>query len=188
MTIKQFFKSKAFKCIITLLIIALISGGLLSILNDLWYVSDTEKINRAIKSVCGDDVSLSKELVVDGLEYTSGTIDGAYLLSDGSHIVLVTGKDGYHAGTVSLYVRIKKSGEEYTLTDAVIASYASSQTLMNKFTDKVLENFVNSESNTYVESGASYSSKAINNAIKTAKEFAKNDIENCKYKEGEGND
>lgn len=54
MTVKQFLKSQAFKCIIVLLCIALVAGGLLSILNDLLSVSAEERTMRAIESVYGE--------------------------------------------------------------------------------------------------------------------------------------
>ena len=43
MTVKEFFKSKTFRCIVVLLCIALVSGGLLAIMNDLMHVSDAER-------------------------------------------------------------------------------------------------------------------------------------------------
>ena len=65
MTVKQFFKSQAFKCIIVLLVIALISGGLLAILNDVLYVSEEERTMRAIEKVYG------KEMKYEELEFSA---------------------------------------------------------------------------------------------------------------------
>ena len=51
MTVKQFVRSEAFKCIVVLLAIALVAGGLLAILNDVLAVSAEERTMRAIESV-----------------------------------------------------------------------------------------------------------------------------------------
>ena len=56
MTVKQFIKSKSFKCILVLLCIALVSGALLAILNDVLAVSDEERVMRTIKKIYGKEI------------------------------------------------------------------------------------------------------------------------------------
>ena len=51
MTVKQFFKSTTFKCIITLLCILLISGIFLTVMNGLLEVAEGEKLQRAIGKI-----------------------------------------------------------------------------------------------------------------------------------------
>ncbi len=172
MTTKQFFQSKAFRCIAVLLCIALISGGLLAILNDVWKVSDEEIINRAIKELCGDEVKLSETIIVDET-YTApnGKIDAAYKLSNNSYLIQSTGNNGFHSGTVSVYVLANSEG---VIQKVSIAEYASSQTLMSKFTDAVLAKFKGlSESYTggTIASGATYSSKAVQNGVNNAIDY-----------------
>ena len=92
MTVKQFLKSQAFKCIIVLLCIALVAGGLLSILNDLLSVSAEERTMRAIESVYGEQLNY-ETLTFDESELANeyGSIDQAYLLENGCYMLRSTG-------------------------------------------------------------------------------------------------
>ncbi len=183
MTVKQFLKSKTFRCILVLLCIALVSGGLLSILNDVLFVSDEEKTMRAIKAVYGQAMEftdLSEELGEAAFN-NYGTVDSLYLLADGNYLMKTTGKDGYKKGTVSLYIVAEFSqGEFIGLKKVVLESYEK-QTLMSQFSSKFYEvysendNFVveggyftissNTEDIQNLSSGATYSSNALNNAV-----------------------
>lgn len=172
MTCKEFFKSTSFKCILVLVCIALVSGGLLAILNDLWKVSDEEKINRAIQQVFGKDqkVALAKTFdLQDGITLGDGTVLNAYLLDNKSVLLKVEGTKGYHSGSITLYVVASEKDDAYSINQAIVESYASSQTLMSKFNDKSLSSFISNPS--YIEAGATYSSMAVRNAINTAQEF-----------------
>lgn len=171
MTCKQFFKSTTFKCIAVLVCIALVSGGLLAILNDLWNVSDEERINRDIESVCGKGVQKAGDNLIGDTKYETsyGVIEAVYPLSNGAYLIKATGNEGYHSGTVSLNVLVVKNQDELIIDKASVASYAASQTLMSKFNDASLGKFVNDSS--YIEGGATYSSKAVRNALNIAKEY-----------------
>ena len=46
MTVKEFFKSNAFKSLAVLICIVLVAGLLLAIFNDLLYISDEERRSR----------------------------------------------------------------------------------------------------------------------------------------------
>ena len=114
MTIKQFFKSSAFKCILVLTCIALIAGGVLAVLNDVLYVSDEERTQQAIKKIYGQaveyqEVTVSEEKAVN--EY--GTIDKVYKLSDGNYLFKSTGTEGYKGGTVTLWIVANFEGETF---------------------------------------------------------------------------
>ena len=81
MTVKDFLKGRAFRSIVILTVIALCSGLLLAICNDLLAVSDTERTQRAIKEVYGkmvkyEDYDLKEENKINEF----GTIDTVYLL------------------------------------------------------------------------------------------------------------
>ena len=51
----KFFKSAWFKCTLVLLVIAVVSGSLISILSNVLYVSDEERTARAIKKIYGQE-------------------------------------------------------------------------------------------------------------------------------------
>ena len=57
MTVRQFFKSNAFKSLAVLIAIVLVAGGLLAIFNDLLYISDEERLNRILSSIYGEPVT-----------------------------------------------------------------------------------------------------------------------------------
>ena len=175
MTVKQFLQSKIFRCIVVLLCIALVSGGLLAILNDLWHVSDEELIQRGIKEVCGDGVNLEK--VCDINETYAKSDDGevlqVLLLDNGDYLIKAQGKHGFQEGSVSAYVLFTLKDSVYEVKQVAVADYSSSQTLMSKITASGLAKFVGlSEPSTIkpseIATGASYSSTAIKNAVNVA--------------------
>lgn len=61
MSAKSFFKSTAFKCIVVLLSIVLLCSVFLTICNALFYVSDEERLNRALSELY-DGESVTTEL------------------------------------------------------------------------------------------------------------------------------
>lgn len=195
MTVKEFFKSKTFLCIVVLLCIALVAGALLSIMNDLLYVSAEERVARTIKTIYGKemayeviyDYALEEEKAeADRVYYAytgydrnhnavenAGKIDNVYLLSDGNYLVKATGSQGYKQGTVSIWCVAEFSGDTLVgIRDVSVAEY-DKQTLMSKFTKSVLSGYTGTDSFNQVVSGASYSSDAMNNALNAALAYVK---------------
>ena len=195
MTVKEFFKSKTFRCIVVLLCIALVAGALLSIMNDLLYVSDEERVARTIKTIYGKemeytvvyDIAQETEKAPEEQVYydysgrdrnqdeveKAGKIENVYLLSDGNYLVKASGSQGYKQGTVSMWcVAEFEEGKFVGLRDVSIAGY-DKQTLMSKFTKSVLSGYTGKEEFNQVVSGASYSSDALNNALNAALSYVK---------------
>ena len=56
MTVKQFFRSNAFKSLAVLIAIVLVAGVLLAICNDIFFVSDEERFARSIAKIYGAEV------------------------------------------------------------------------------------------------------------------------------------
>ena len=165
MTVKQFFKSKTFICIVVLLCIALVSGGLLAICNDLLNVSDEERVQRTIESIYGKSVAYT--VVESDYETDQGSIDAVYRLADGNYLVKATGKEGYKHGTITVWcVASYENGAFAGIKNVSVASYEK-QTLMSKFTNDVLAKFGGKDENAVSVSGATYSAKACNNAVNT---------------------
>lgn len=183
MKIKEFFKSTAFKCIMVLLAIALISGGLLSILNDVLYVSDDEKLARVISGLYGGaDVAYTEEKIPESLASNKyGTVNKAYTLSDGNLIVNATGINGYKGGTVTVWCVVKMTDGAFDGISSVAIDEYTKQTLMSQFSDSftlvysssselIKEGYMFSVDEgegliQNVNSGATMSSRAINNAV-----------------------
>ena len=170
MTIKQFLQSKIFRCIIVLLCIALVSGGLLAILNDLLYVDEAELLQRGLKSV-GIEEPNPEQLEIKEAEFELGTIlQVIYLPTSGDYLIKSQGKGGFQQGTVTVYALAHIENSEVTIKKVAVADYASSQTLMSKITDaglaKVAEN--PDIAPNQIAAGATYSSTAIKNGVNTA--------------------
>ena len=60
MTVKQFFRSNAFKSLAVLIAIVLVAGVLLAICNDIFFVSDEERFARSIAKIYGAEVETEK--------------------------------------------------------------------------------------------------------------------------------
>ena len=197
MTVKQFFKSKTFVCIVVLLCIALVAGGLLAIMNDLLNVSDEERVQRTIKKIYGNEMEY--EVVYDindknykdvKYEYSDngklyGIIENVYYLkTEGNYLVKATGKQGYHSGSVSIWCVANFSGETFVGINNVSIADSKGQTLMSKFTADVLARFGGTEKNEVAVSGATFSATACNNAVNAVFAYVTSDLQQG----GNGND
>lgn len=186
MTVKQFLKSKAFRAILVLLCIALVSGALLAILNDVLYISDTERTQRAIKKVYGSNmnfVDMNDNLGEDATNQY-GTITSLYLLSDGNYLIKSVGANGYKGGSVTLWVVAEFVDGNFVGLKKIVLEGNDKQTLMSQFGNSFFE--VYAENNQYVleggyfvsrgsdeqiqniSAGATFTSNAVNNAVNCA--------------------
>lgn len=186
MTVKQFLKSKAFRAILVLLCIALVSGALLAILNDVLYISDTERTQRAIKKVYGSNmnfVDMNDNLGEDATNQY-GTITSLYLLSDGNYLIKSVGANGYKGGSVTLWVVAEFVDDNFVGLKKIVLEGNDKQTLMSQFGNSFFE--VYAENNQYVleggyfvsrgsdeqiqniSAGATFTSNAVNNAVNCA--------------------
>ena len=185
MTVKQFFKSQAFKCIIVLLVIALIAGGLLAILNDVLYVTEEERTMRAIEKVYGEEMRYEElSFEADKLANDYGTLSKIYLLENGNYLVQATGGNGYKGGTITVWVVLTvKDGAFNGIEKVVLESYEK-QTLMSKLTydvysahnDEITGDVYFTTGGDGIKvliSGATLSTNALNNAVDCALQFAR---------------
>ncbi len=129
----KIFKNVWFRCIFTLLIIAVISGGLLAVLNDVLYVSAEERTERAIAKIYGETKSVDEVIIDDGstIEYEFGSINKLYKIGD-DLLFQTTGYKGFKNGSVTLWVLVYENGDVYSIEKVVLESYEK-QTLMSKF-------------------------------------------------------
>lgn len=185
---KKIFSNVWFKCISVLLIIALLSGGILALLNDLLYVSPDERSMRAIKKIYGEEKEFSILLDVDSddenlnkaITYEEfGNINKIYKVGEQENYDLLfctVGTGGYKNGTITVWVKVVCSGETEKIETVIMESFTK-QTLMSKLDGSFYNNFyvditddyfvVKSEQDgTYNPvSGATYSATAANNAV-----------------------
>ena len=105
MKIKDFFRSITFRCIVVLAAIALLSGAILSLLNDILYVSDEEILQRTLNKIYVDEEVGAETVSLDSLDVENdyGTVKNVYAMDNGQYLVEATGKNGYKGGTVTAY-------------------------------------------------------------------------------------
>lgn len=193
MTVKEFFKSKTFRCIIVLLCIALVSGGLLAICNDLLSVSKDERRDRAIKSIFDENKESVGVYDEDENEQTYiyyvidekteekkeiGKINVVYKLTEsGNYLIKATGFDGYQKGSVSIWcvAEFKDGAFSGLSTKDIKIAGNEKQTLMSKFNDSELKGYLTDGEK--VTSGATYSSQAVRNAVATVRWYASTVLE-----------
>lgn len=200
MTVKEFFKSKTFRCIVVLLCIALVAGALLSIMNDVLFVEDDERVARTIKSIYGKEVAYDTVYNMEdeiqkpeservfyeyegrdrkgGVVANGGHIDFVYRLADGNYLIKSTGFQGYQQGSISIWCVAEFAEGSLIGMDNVSIADNEKQTLLSKFTKSVLATLSGKDARTdTLVSGASYSSDALNNAYNAALAYAQAQLE-----------
>lgn len=187
MTAKQFFKSTAFKCIAVLLSILLVCGILLTIFNSLFYVSAEEKFDRAVKKIYGKSVETEKVVLTDDMKvkFSSSTIEEVYKVKDdGNYLIKSCGKQGF-GGDVTCWVVVRMSdgGESVLGAGNIAIDKAAGESYVSKIDSSELAQFSKIEytdgfqyelglgGKDYIKTGASYTMRAISNAVNGAIEF-----------------
>ena len=185
---KKLFSNVWFKCITVLLVIAMISGGLLALLNDLLYVSPAERSMRAIVKIYGEEKEFATILDTDSDDETLNTsisydefgeITKIYKIENQDSYDLLfrtTGTGGYKNGTITLWVQVVCTSQSEKIENVVLEGFEK-QTLMSKLDGSYYDGFLVDVSGEYFSteqsnnsiyhpvSNATYSATAGNNAI-----------------------
>ncbi|MDE7257289.1 MAG: hypothetical protein K2N50_04970, partial [Clostridia bacterium] len=184
MTVKQFFKSTAFKCIAVLMSILLVCGILLTICNSLFYVSAEEKLARAISKIYGDSVTYEVETVDSEITVTSAQVLEVYEITtekyEGDYLLKVKGNGGYGGGSVTCWIRVNTAEGGATVKMITIDSNVG-QSYISKITGGALDSLVNKQENQNftnfdtdgIKTGATFSMGAISNAANAALNYVK---------------
>ncbi len=205
MTVKQFFKGKAFKCIVVLLCVLLVSGALLTIAWGFLEVYAGERLQRAVGKIYpGETVSIygKDDKLIDSNEKNpvslientqicgDAEVLSAYKItfagkSDVHYLVQSKGMGGYAEGTVTCWVAINvdaTAGKIKNIAKVQIGE-SSGQTFMDKITGSMLKSFTENlpeggfyPSDGYLSTGATKSSTAICNAVNGAVTFVNTTI------------
>lgn len=199
MEAKKFFKGNAFKSIVALLCVLLVSGIFLCTAYGFLEVTGGEKLQRAIKGIYGTTVTVigkdDVEITADdkdpkGLIDDKKTVGNAEILQmykivlgneETDFLVQSKGKGGYGGGSVTCWIALKYDDTGITGIRKVQIADNSGQSFIGKITDSFLKSFSTgyedgvefTVANGYVSSGASLSSNAICNAVNGAATFAK---------------
>lgn len=189
MTVKEFFKGKAFKCIIVLTCIMLISGILLSVCWGFLEVTDEERFARKIGSVYGGETVTSTEQdIADKNTSVSGAqIQKVWLIEEKKDYLVQAASQG-NGGSVTCWVAVSmddnlKSVEG--IAKVLVYSVADAAEYVMNIGDEVYEKFVtdyedgkvfdygNINSDEYIYTGASSTLSAICKCVNGSVEFIK---------------
>ena len=176
---KKFFKSGAFKCVITLLCVLLISGSFLTISYGFLEVTDEEREARSIKKIYGENAKIEKILEPANYNDDAEIIKG-YFMADGNYLIKSLGRGGYQGGTVTCWVVVKADGGAVSGIGKVVIHSQTKQTLMDQYSnDKVLDVFSQNYNGEPFTAGvitgatATQTNTAIKNSVNGAVDFVK---------------
>lgn len=184
MMAKQFFKSQAFKCIVVLLSILLVCGILLTVCNSLFYVSAEEKFDRAVKKIYGKSVATQKIEMTDEMtvKFNNSSVSEAYIVEDCNYLIKSVGKQGF-GGDVTCWVVVRMDGDTVAGAGNIAIDKAAGESYVSKIDSSELKAFSKIEytegfiyelglgGKDYIKTGASYTMRAISNAVNGAIEF-----------------
>lgn len=194
MTVKQFFKSTSFKCIISLLCILLVCGIFLTIAYGFLEVTEGQRLQRAIEKIYSGDIpkiygNNDKEITVEDKDPESiisepvisdnAVISQMYKIVYGEetdYLLLSEGKDGYGGGTVTCWVSVTVTDKKIAGVRKVSISSNDGQSFIGKIShlDSYSKGYYDgiyyssSPESGFLSSGATKSSNAINNAVNGA--------------------
>ena len=169
------------KTISVLLIICIVCGALLALCNDLFYIDEETKFNRAMQKVYPEferDTSVSETPVAEFKDLAGvGNVSKVYASKDGTYILESTGVGGFSSGTVTMYVAIGGKNPDVQIKSLVVTGNVG-QSWMAKVGQKELDKAYvgkNIKDISAVQFGAdyklggtTYTSTAILNAVKAA--------------------
>lgn len=178
---------QAVKAVAVLVVICLVCGALLALCNDLLYIDDDTRLERAMQKVY-PDFKLKQELKVDSKVTASyGKVNRVLSSTDGAYIIEALGVGGYQNGTVTLYVVVG--------SDAKIKGWAVKENDKQSYIDRVPSNagtswYVGDDVSNelaLVMTGATVkaTSTAINNAVNMAAYYCRTALGLGENPEGE---
>ena len=169
------------KTISVLLIICIVCGALLALCNDLFYIDEETKFNRAMQKVYPEferDTSVSETPVAEFKDLAGvGNVSKVYASKDGTYILETTGVGGFSSGTVTMYVAIGGKNPDVQIKSLVVTGNVG-QSWMAKVGQKELDKAYVGKNIKDIASvqfgadyklgGTTYTSTAILNAVKSA--------------------
>lgn len=184
-------KNTAFKAVIVLVLIGAILGALLGVLNDVLFVSPEERTMRIIKTFYdGQEVSYTTiDLTEENSTNQYGTIKTVYFMQNGDYLIKSTGNEGFHGGTVTMWLLVAFEGGQFKEFTKVKYAESDGQTLMSNFSTEYYDAYVGGDikngyftvqtgnTNTHFVAGTTKSSNAINNAVNSAYNYIVNVLE-----------
>lgn len=188
MTAKQFFKGKAFKSIVVLLCVLLVSGILLSVCWGFLEVTDEERFARKINAMySGETVTATAEDISGKTTSVSGaTIQNVWYIEEKSDYLVQAASRGY-GGDIICWVAVTVDADKNVTGIRKVIKYAvkdSAELIGNigddlyakfatEYEDGKLFGYGDKNSDEYIQTGATYTMGAICNCVNGSVEFVK---------------
>ena len=193
--------------IAVLVCICLVCGLLLALCNDLLYVSDEDKLNRAMGKIYSAYGEGDKEWNAANANFAAvdndyGTITDIKKAADGAYVISAKGGGGYNSGGVTIYLVVKQevvNGKNDAIIKAWTIKENDGQTFLGNITGKQQTSWYVGKSITDFKgdgfavsnnkvSGTTLTSTAINNAVKSACQYCVDDLKLVSTPESEARD
>ena len=189
------------KAVSVLLIICIVCGALLALCNNIFYIDDETKFERAMQKVYPDfkrdknvsETPDSKFSTVAGV----GNVSKVYASMDGTYILETTGLGGFSSGNVTMYVAIGGKNPDVQVKALVITGNVG-QSWIAKIDQKTLDKAYVGKNvkdvaaaqfgNSYKLNGTTYTSTAILNAVKVAVSYCVDALKLVSTPESEARD
>ena len=189
------------KSIAVLLVICIVCGALLALCNDIFYIDDATKFNRAMQKVYPKferDSNVSETPLADFKTVAGvGNVSKVYASKDGAYILETTGLGGFSGGNVTMYVAIGGQNPDVTIK-ALLVTGNVGQSWMAKVDQKTLDKAYVGKNikdiaaaqfgNDYKLNGTTYTSTAILNAVKVAVSYCVDGLKLVSTPESEARD
>lgn len=187
MTVKQFFKSTAFKCIAVLTGVLLTSGILLAIAFGFLEVTDEERFNRKIGVMYGGETvtSQAQDISDKNVKVKGATIEALWLITNKSDYLVQASSRG-NGGDVTCWITINMNGTAvtgigkvllYSVDDPAEFKDNIGNDIYEKFHTEYVEgkdfSYGTKGTEDYINTGASYTLSAVCNNVNGAVEFVK---------------
>lgn len=189
MTVKQFFKSTAFKCIAVLMSILLVCGVLLAVCWGFLEVTDEERFNRKIGAVYGGDkvTAVAQNISDKNLSVSGAKIEGLWYITEKNDYLVQAASRG-NGGNVTCWITVNMEDDKktvkgvgkvllYSVADAAEFKDNISSSIYNKFVTEYLDgkefSYGTESSDDYIQTGASRTLTAICNDVNAAVAFVK---------------
>lgn len=186
---------------LVLVLIAVIAGGLLSVVNKFTHIDETEKLNAKLASVYSTDKGFTSNLI-DGSTLAdanaNGVVLGVYMPKDGTeNVILHASGKGAYKGTVEIMVII----DNYNIKS--VAKYVSNETpglgskafeveYLDKYKGDItnIDGFELTKNGGSIDavSGATKTSTALVNAVNAAVKYYKANLESILKAGGQANE
>lgn len=189
MTVKEFFKGKAFTCIIVLMCILLVSGILLSVCWGFLEVTDEERFNRKINALYGGEsvTSVEQDISETNTSVSGAKIQSVWLIEEKNDYLVQASSRGY-GGDITCWVAVSMDDgltSVVGIRKVIKYAVADSAELIGNIGDEIYEKFATEYEegkifgygtegdDQFIETGATHTMSAICNCVNGSVSFIK---------------